>query len=126
MCSNGSAPENRVGFCSFHNVTQYTCLRFTIKSMYIHLTAHSAFSLQEGLIPPIELAQAAEQHGMQALGLTDHNLLSGVVEFAQACREKNIQPIIGLEIEHGKRHALRSRFFHARIAPTDRPIHPSG
>lgn len=76
--------------------------------MYIHLTTHSAFSVQEGLIPPNELAQAAEQHGIRALGLTDHNLLTGAVEFAQACKERNIQPIIGLEIDlkHGPIHLL--------------------
>jgi DNA-directed DNA polymerase III PolC len=37
-------------------------------------------------------------NGMPALGLTDRNLLTGVIEFASACREANIQPIIGLEI----------------------------
>jgi DNA polymerase III alpha subunit len=67
--------------------------------MYIHLTAHSAFSLQEGLIPPVELVQAAEANGMDALGLTDHNLLTGSIEFALACKEGNLQPIIGLEID---------------------------
>jgi DNA polymerase III alpha subunit len=66
--------------------------------MYIHLTAHSAFSLQEGLLTPTELAQAAQTHGMTALGLTDHNLLTGVIEFVTACKSADIQPIIGLEI----------------------------
>lgn len=67
--------------------------------MYSHLTTHSAFSLQEGLIPPVELVLAAEKHGMHALGLTDHNLLSGAIDFVHACRERNIQPVIGLEID---------------------------
>lgn len=67
--------------------------------MYIHLAAHSAFSLQEGLIPPIDLVHAAEANGMRALGLTDHNLLTASIEFAQACKEKEIQPIIGMEID---------------------------
>jgi len=66
--------------------------------MYIHLTAHSAFSLQEGLLTPADLVQAAQSNSMLALGLTDHNLLTGAIEFATACREANIQPIIGLEI----------------------------
>src|SRR5574342_332425 len=66
--------------------------------MYIHLAAHSAFSLQEGLISPSELVQAAQANGMRALGLTDRNLLTGAIEFASACKERNIQPIIGLEI----------------------------
>jgi DNA polymerase III alpha subunit len=66
--------------------------------MYIHLTTHSAFSLQEGLSTPTDLVQAAQANGMSALGLTDRNLLTGVIEFATACREANIQPILGLEV----------------------------
>jgi DNA polymerase III alpha subunit len=36
---------------------------------------------------------------MSALGLTDHNLLTGAVEFVTACRAAGIQPILGLEID---------------------------
>jgi DNA polymerase III alpha subunit len=36
---------------------------------------------------------------MPAVGLTDHNLLTGVVEFVTACKEADIQPVIGLEID---------------------------
>jgi DNA polymerase III subunit alpha len=72
--------------------------QFTIRPMYIHLTAHSAYSLQEGLLTPVHLVQAAQANGMSALGLTDRNLLTGAIEFASACTEANIQPLIGLEI----------------------------
>ena len=72
---------------------------FRIKSMYIHLTTHSAFSLQEGLATPGELAKAAQANGMTALGLTDHNLLTGVIQFVTACKAVDIQPIVGLEID---------------------------
>ncbi len=66
--------------------------------MYIHLTTHSAFSLQEGLLSPAELVQVAKSHGMPAIGLTDHNLLTGVIEFVIACKAADIQSLIGLEI----------------------------
>ena len=71
--------------------------------MYVHLTAHSAYSLQEGLVPPANWVQAAQVRGMTAIGLTDHNLLTGAIEFVTACKEVGIQPIIGLEIDlvHG-------------------------
>jgi len=36
---------------------------------------------------------------MSALGLTDHNLLTGSIEFITACRDAGIQPILGLEID---------------------------
>jgi DNA polymerase-3 subunit alpha len=67
--------------------------------MYIHLTTHSAYSLQEGLALPSELAQAAAAAGMPALGLTDHRLLSGSVEFVKACQAAGVQPVLGLEID---------------------------
>jgi DNA polymerase III subunit alpha len=76
--------------------------------MYVHLTTHSAFSLQEGLLPPAELVRAAQADGMPALGLTDHRLLSGSIEFALACQKAGIQPVLGLEIdlENNSRLAL--------------------
>ena len=67
--------------------------------MYVHLTSHSAFSLQEGLMTPTDLVQAAKACGMSALGLTDHHLLTGTVEFFKACKEAGLQPVIGLEID---------------------------
>ncbi|MFO7583705.1 MAG: PHP domain-containing protein, partial [Anaerolineales bacterium] len=70
-----------------------------IKVMYIHLTTHSAYSLLEGLPLPSELAWTAKASGMSALGLTDHRTLTGAIEFVQACKEADIQPILGLEID---------------------------
>lgn len=67
--------------------------------MYLHLTTHSAYSLLEGLPLPAELAQAAKASGMPALGLTDHRTLTGAIEFVHACKEADIQPILGLEID---------------------------
>jgi hypothetical protein len=67
--------------------------------VYIHLTIHSAFSLQEGLMSPVDLVRLAKDHGISALGLTDHHLLTGTIEFVIACQEAGIQPVIGLEID---------------------------
>jgi len=76
--------------------------------MYVHLATHSTYSLQEGLATPIELVHAAQACGMSALGLTDHHLLTGTIEFVTACKEAGIQPVMGLEIdiEHGPLHLL--------------------
>lgn len=67
--------------------------------MFIHLTAHSAYSLQEGLALPADLARLAQADGMPALGLTDHRLLTGSVEFVLACHAAGVQPLLGLEID---------------------------
>jgi hypothetical protein len=65
-----------------------------IKAMYIYLTTHFTYSLQEGLMTPAELVQAAQANGMPALGLTDHNLLTGAIEFVTVCKTANLQPIV--------------------------------
>ncbi len=66
---------------------------------FIHLRSHSYFSFLRGLPSPVELAKAAAELGMPALGLTDHHTLSGAVEFVDACHEAGIRPILGLEVE---------------------------
>ena len=48
---------------------------------------------------PAELVQAAQADGLPALGLTDHRLLTGSIEFVLACRKAGIQPLLGLEID---------------------------
>ena len=50
---------------------------------------------------PADLVQAAQAHGMPAIGLTDHNLLTGAIEFFTACKKNGIQPVIGLEVDLG-------------------------
>jgi DNA-directed DNA polymerase III PolC len=67
--------------------------------MFIHLTTHSAYSLQEGLPTPEEIVDAARQRGMPAVGLTDRRLLTGAVEFVTAAQTSDVQPLLGLEID---------------------------
>ena len=66
---------------------------------FIHLHTHSYYSFLRGLPSPVELAQAAVDAGMPALGLTDHHSLSGSIEFYDACVQAGIKPILGLEVE---------------------------
>lgn len=65
----------------------------------LHLNAHSHFSLLAALPAPAELAAAAAQAGHAAIALTDHNRLTGAVEFAEACATHGVQPIFGLEVQ---------------------------
>jgi len=67
--------------------------------MYIPLHTHSYYSFLEALPSPAELVQAAATAGLPALALTDHNRLTGALEFYTACREAGIQPILGLELD---------------------------
>jgi DNA polymerase-3 subunit alpha len=65
---------------------------------FVHLRAHSAYSLSSGAIKVKELVGLARRHAMPALAITDSGNLFGALEFAQAASEAGIQPIIGCEI----------------------------
>ena len=66
-------------------------------SDFIHLHNHSDYSLLDSCCPVDDLVQAAEQHQMKALALTDYGNLFGAAQFFSAAKAKNIKPIIGME-----------------------------
>ena len=41
---------------------------------------------------PADLVQAAKANGMSAVGPTDHDLLTGIIEFVTDCKEAIILP----------------------------------
>jgi error-prone DNA polymerase len=65
---------------------------------WVELHAHSAYSFLDGASEPAELAAAAADLGHEALALTDHDNVSGAMEFAHACRGLGVRPIHGAEI----------------------------
>jgi DNA polymerase-3 subunit alpha len=75
---------------------------------FIHLHTHSYYSFLRGLPSPLELAITAADLGMPALGLTDHQSLSGAIEFHIACQQAGIQPILGLEADLGIPHDMET------------------
>lgn len=74
------------------------------KPQFIHLNAHSSFSLLEGIPHVKALSKAAAEMGMPALGVTDKDNLFGAVEMSKYPAENGVQPIIGtqLSITRGK------------------------
>ena len=66
---------------------------------YAELHAHSAFSFLDGASLPDELAGAAAELGYGAMALTDHNSVSGSMEFAQAAGALGLRAIHGVEID---------------------------
>ncbi len=65
---------------------------------FVHLRAHSAYSLCEGAIPVKNLVKLAAEADMPALGLTDTDNLFGALEFSGAALDAGVQPIIGCQI----------------------------
>ena len=66
---------------------------------YVELHCHSAFSFLDGASLPDELVPAALDLGYQSLALTDHNTVSGSMEFAVCARALGLRPIHGAEID---------------------------
>ncbi len=72
--------------------------------MYVELHAHSAFSFLDGASLPDELAAAAAELGYEAMALTDHNGVSGSMEFAQAAAPLGVRAIHGAELDLADGH----------------------
>ena len=72
---------------------------------WAELCCHSYYSFLDGASAPEDLAQAAADAGVTALGLTDRDGLYGVIPFYKSCKELGIHPVIGadLSIEGGDR-----------------------
>nr|MDQ4041499.1 DNA polymerase III subunit alpha [Actinomycetota bacterium] len=64
---------------------------------FTHLHVHSEFSLLDGLGRIDDLVSQASAQGFDSLALTDHGALYGAVAFYQACRNRDLKPIIGVE-----------------------------
>jgi DNA polymerase-3 subunit alpha len=64
---------------------------------FTHLHVHTEFSLLDGLGRIDELVSQATAHGFDSLAITDHGALYGAVAFYQACVDKGIKPIVGVE-----------------------------
>ncbi len=70
------------------------------------LHAHSCYSFLDGASQPQELAQRAAELGYETLALTDHDSLSGSLEFAHAARESGLHPVTGCELTLTDGHHL--------------------
>ena len=70
----------------------------TRRHRYAELHAHSAYSFLDGANEPDDLASAAVELGLEALALTDHDGVPGIVKHAQAGRTHGLPTIHGTEL----------------------------
>lgn len=68
---------------------------------YAELHCHSNFSFLDGASHPEELVEEAARLGLEALALTDHDGMYGVVRFAEAARATGMPAIFGAELSLG-------------------------
>src|SRR6266849_1325758 len=73
---------------------------------FVHLHNHTEYSLLDGASRiPAMVARAAELE-MPALGLTDHGVMYGAIQFYKACKDAGIKPIVGCEVYVAPRSRL--------------------
>ncbi|MGH3979387.1 MAG: error-prone DNA polymerase, partial [Pseudonocardiaceae bacterium] len=68
---------------------------------YAELHCHSNFSFLDGASHPEELVEEAARLGLDAIAITDHDGMYGVVRFAEAARELGVRTIFGAELSLG-------------------------
>ncbi|MGH3773023.1 MAG: PHP domain-containing protein, partial [Pseudonocardiaceae bacterium] len=68
---------------------------------YAELHCHSNFSFLDGASHPEELVEEAARLGLDAIAITDHDGMYGVVRFAEAAREVGVKTVFGAELSLG-------------------------
>lgn len=71
---------------------------------FVHLHAHSHYSLLDGLGKIPDLVARAKELGMDSLAITDHGVLYGAVEFYEEAKKAGIKPILGIEAYIAPKH----------------------
>ena len=66
-------------------------------SDFVHLHVHTEFSLLDGQSRIKSLVDRAKALDMPALGITDHGVMFGAMDFYRACVEAGITPVVGME-----------------------------
>ena len=66
-------------------------------SDFVHLHNHTHYSLLDGLTKVPELVDFVKEDGMEAVAVTDHGTMSGLVELYKTCKDAGLKPILGLE-----------------------------
>jgi DNA polymerase-3 subunit alpha len=67
-------------------------------SDFVHLHVHTEYSLLDGACRLAPVIARAKELGQQALAITDHGVMYGVIDFYKECKKQGIKPIIGCEV----------------------------
>src|SRR5574344_1334540 len=75
------------------------------KKSFVHLHLHTEYSLLDGAIrildvngKPAGIFSTAKKYGMNAIAITDHGNMYGVIEFYKTCLKEGMRPILGCEV----------------------------
>lgn len=76
-------------------------------NQFVHLHLHTEYSLLDGAIKIDELVEKIKSKCMDAVAITDHGSMYGVVDFYRACIKAGVKPIIGCEVYVAKDSRFR-------------------
>ena len=65
---------------------------------FTHLHVHTEYSLLDGACRISELVKRVKELGQDAVAITDHGVMYGVIDFYKACKAAGVKPIIGCEV----------------------------
>lgn len=68
------------------------------RNPFVHLHVHTEYSLLDGASRIPELIGAVKELGMDAIAITDHGNMYGVIDFYKEAKKQGIKPIIGCEV----------------------------
>ena len=64
---------------------------------FVHLHNHTQYSLLDGLTKIPKLIDYVKDTGMEAVAVTDHGTMSGLIEFYKTAAQENVKPVFGME-----------------------------
>lgn len=85
---------------------------------FAHLHVHTEFSLLDGACRIENMMEHVKDIGQQAIAVTDHGVMYGVIDFYRAAKAAGIKPIIGCEVyvarrtRHDKVHGVDTNPYH--------------
>jgi len=65
---------------------------------FCHLNLHTDRSIMRGMIKPAALVDWCKRNGVKAAAVTDYGNMSAVIELYKACKDTDVMPIYGMEI----------------------------
>ncbi len=62
---------------------------------FAHLHVHTEYSMLDGAVRIADLMRKVSASGMKAVGMTDHGVLYGAVEFYKEAQKAGVKPLLG-------------------------------
>ena len=85
---------------------------------FVHLHVHTEFSLLDGACRIKNMMERVKEIGQEAIAITDHGVMYGVIDFYRAAKKAGVKPIIGCEVyvaprtRHDRVHGVDNEAYH--------------